>query len=45
MKPNNNINNNNNMSNNSSSNFRTPLPNDKLLRLSSESQNQITTTT
>ena len=43
MKPTNNDNNNNN--NNSSNNFRNPLPSDKLLRLSSESQNQITTST
>ena len=41
MKP---TNNNNNNNNNSSNNFRNPLPSDKLLRLSSESQNQITTT-
>ena len=44
MKPTNNNNNNMN-NNNSSNNFCNPLPSDKLLRFSSESQNQITTTT
>ena len=43
MKPTNN--NNDNTNNNSSNNFRNPLPSDKLLRLTSDSQNQITTTT